>query len=84
MVVIAEAAGGEARLRAAMPVLAEFPLACIPAHSADSAYPSLGWQPRAARAALARLAAAAPWLQARALRALACRAASLGVNGQWG
>ncbi len=35
----------------------------VPAHSADGVYPSLGWQPKAARTAVMRLAAAAPWFQ---------------------
>ena len=70
LVVIAEAPGGEARLRRALPLLAEFPLAAIPPHSGDSAYPALGWQPKAARAAVIRLAAAAPWFQVRVAPAL--------------
>lgn len=65
LVIVAEAPGGSARLTQAMPLLAEFPMCEVPPHSADSAYPSLSWQPKATRRAVMRLAAAAPWLEVR-------------------
>ena len=46
-----------------MPLLAEFPMCEVPPHSNDSVYPSLSWQPKAARRAVMRLAAAAPWFK---------------------
>ncbi len=64
LVIVAEAPGGAARLNRAMPLLAEFPVCEVPPHSADSSYLSLGWQAKAARAAVSRLAAAGPWFQA--------------------
>ena len=62
-----ESPGGAARLVRSMPLLAEFPLCQVPPHSNDSVYPSLSWQPKAARRALMRLAAAAPWFRVRSL-----------------
>lgn len=66
LVIVTEAPGGAARLARGMPLLAEFPLCEVPPHSNDSVYPSLSWQPKAARRAIMRLAAAAPWFKVRA------------------
>ena len=75
-----ESPGGAARLVRSMPLLAEFPLCQVPPHSNDSVYPSLSWQPKAARRALMRLAAAAPWFRVRSLPSLLqCRRTSPGV-----
>ena len=60
---MAEMPGGLARLARAVPALDAFPCLEIPAHSADSAYPTLGWQPRAVRTAVQRAAAHGPWLR---------------------
>lgn len=65
MAVVAEVAGGLARLQRAVPALDSFPCVQVPAHSADAAYPHLGWQPRAARVAVQRLTAHRPWLLVR-------------------
>ncbi|CAL8464190.1 g3725 [Coccomyxa elongata] len=65
LMVVAEVPGGVERLTRDMPLLAEFPTCQVPAHSADGVYPSLGWQPKAARTAVMRLAAAGPWFQDR-------------------
>ena len=46
-----------------MPVLTELPACDLPACAADSIYPAIGWQPRAARVAMMRLSQAGPWLQ---------------------
>lgn len=62
---MAEAPGGLARLARAVPALDAFPCLEIPAHSADGAYASLGWQPRAAKTAVQRVAAHGPWLRVR-------------------
>jgi len=67
LAVVAEAPGGAARLARAVPALDGFPVVEVPAHSADAAYPHLGWQPRAARVAVQRVAAHGPWLRARPL-----------------
>ena len=51
-----EAPGGAERAVLELPMLTELPIVNVPAHSNDSAYPSLGWQARAARIALVRIA----------------------------
>ncbi len=63
--VVAEVPGGLARLARSVPALGAFPCLEIPAHSADSAYASLGWQPRAVRTAVQRVAGHGPWLRVR-------------------
>ena len=60
---VTQAAGGAARLRHDMPFLADFPCCDIPARAADSKYPPLQWQQRAAKVAVHRAAAHASWLQ---------------------
>ena len=70
LVIVTESPGGAARLTRSMPLLAEFPLCQVPPHSNDSVYPSLSWQPKAARRALMRLAAAAPWFRVRSMHSL--------------
>jgi hypothetical protein len=65
LMVVAEAPGGARKLTRAMPLLVEFPVCEVPPHTADSSYPSLGWQSKAARMAVVRLAAAGPWFQVR-------------------
>ena len=63
MVIVTQAAGGAHRLHHDMPVLADFPCCDIPARAADSKYPPLQWQQRAAKVAVQRLAAHGSWLQ---------------------
>ena len=63
-----EAPGGWQTLVRAMPVLTELPACDLPSTAADCLYPALGWQSRAARVAVVRLAQAAPWLQVHVLQ----------------
>lgn len=63
LLVAVQAAGGYQRLQHAVPLLADLPCVDVPAVAEDSVLPPLGWQQRAARAAVARLAAAGPWLR---------------------
>lgn len=63
MLMLVEAPGGWARLARSVPLLEQYPCADMSCTAADSAYPSLGWQPRAARIGIMRLASAASWLQ---------------------
>ena len=63
--VVAELPGGLARLARTVPALDAYPCLEIPAHSADGAYPRLGWQPRAAKTAVQRVAGHGPWLRVR-------------------
>ncbi len=60
---VVEAPGGFRRLCRTLPILDSYPCADLPPTLADSSYPSLGWQPRAARVGVMRLAGAATWLQ---------------------
>ncbi len=63
VVIVTQAAGGAQRLHHDMPGLADFPCCDIPARAADSKYPPLQWQQRAAKMALHRVAAHGSWLQ---------------------
>ena len=63
VVIVTQAAGGAHRLHHDMPVLADFPCCDMPARPADSKYPPLQWQQRAAKVAVQRLAAHGSWLQ---------------------
>ncbi|KAK9830879.1 hypothetical protein WJX81_001263 [Elliptochloris bilobata] len=72
LAVVVEVLGGLARLARAVPALDAFPSIEVPAHSADGAYPSLGWQPRATQTAVKRIAAHGPWLRERAEVARYC------------
>ncbi len=63
MVIVTQAAGGAQRLHHDMPGLADFPCCDIPARAADSKYPPLQWQQRAAKVAVHRVAAHGSWLQ---------------------
>lgn len=63
MVMVTQAVGGAQRLYHDMPVLADFPCCDIPARAADSKYPPLQWQQRAAKVAVHRAAAHGSWLQ---------------------
>eukprot|EP00884_Botryococcus_braunii_P021811 jgi/Botrbrau1/8313/Bobra.0081s0002.1 len=65
LVLVIEANGGVSRLVHELPLLEEFPCCEVPANSADSAYPALAWQKRAARSAVHRVAGAALWLKDR-------------------
>lgn len=60
---VTQAAGGAQRLHHDMPVLSDFPCCDIPGRSADSKYPPLQWQQRAAKVAVHRAAAHGSWLQ---------------------
>ena len=60
---VTQAAGGAQRLHHDMPVLSDFPCCDIPGRSADSKYPPLQWQQRAAKVAVHRAAAHGAWLQ---------------------
>ena len=66
----AESPGGAGKLVRELPLLGELPLIDVPAHSTDSDYPAIAWQPRAARIAVHRATAAAAWLRVRP--ALSC------------
>ncbi len=63
VVIVTQAAGGAQRLHHDMPGLADFPCCEIPARTADSKYPPLQWQQRAAKVAVHRVAAHGSWLQ---------------------
>lgn len=63
MVMVTQAVGGAQRLHHDMPVLTDFPCCDIPARAADSKYPPLQWQQRAAKVAAHRAAAHGSWLQ---------------------
>ena len=63
VVIVTQAAGGAQRLHHDMPGLADFPCCDIPARAADSKYPPLQWQQRAAKVAVHRVAAHCSWLQ---------------------
>lgn len=63
LLVAVQAAGGYQRLQHAVPMLADFPCIDVPAVAEDSVLPPLGWQQRAARVAVARLAGGGPWLR---------------------
>ena len=76
MAVLVEAPGGVQRMQHNLPALGELPCCEVPAHSGDSAYPSLAWQQRSARVAVQRVAAAGSWLK---VRLWPRPAASLGV-----
>ncbi len=65
MAVVVEAPGGVQRMQHNLPALGELPCCDMPAHSGDSAYPSLAWQQRSARVAVQRAAAAGTWLKVR-------------------
>ena len=62
--VVLEVPGGAAKACRSLPLLTEFPVIEAAAHSADSAYPSLQWQPRAAKIAVLRIIAASVWVKA--------------------
>ncbi len=63
VVIVTQAAGGAQRLHHDLPGLADFPCCDIPARAADSKYPPLQWQQRAAKVAVHRVAAHGSWLQ---------------------
>ena len=60
---VVECPGGVALATRELPILTEFPLVEATSHSTDSSYPSLQWQPRAARIAAMRIVAARDWLK---------------------
>lgn len=63
VVIVVECPGGMALAARELPILTEFPLVEACCHSTDSSYPSLQWQPRAARIAAMRIVAARDWLK---------------------
>ena len=63
MAVVVEVPGGALRVVRELSVVTEFPVIEAAAHSADSVYPSLQWQPRAAKIAVLRIIAASIWLK---------------------
>ncbi len=63
LAVAAESPGGAGKLVRELPLLGELPLIDLPAHSTDSDYPAIAWQPRAARIAVHRATTAAAWLR---------------------
>ena len=65
MALVVECPGGVALATRELPILTEFPLVEATSHSTDSSYPSLQWQPRAARIAAMRIVAARDWLKVR-------------------
>ncbi|WIA29248.1 hypothetical protein OEZ86_011756 [Tetradesmus obliquus] len=58
--------GGSSRLQQDMPLLGDFPCVDKPVAVDDAKYPALQWQLRAARRALAAVAASGAWLRDRA------------------
>lgn len=58
-----EVPGGATQVQREIPVLNEFPVVSAASHSSDSNYPSLQWQPRAAKIAIFRIIAATNWLK---------------------
>lgn len=69
--IVMEVPGGSAKAVREMPLLTEFPLIEVAVHSADSAYPSLQWQPRAVKIAVLRLIAAGVWVRVSLIRLIA-------------
>lgn len=63
IMIVTEAAGGLQRMQHDVPTLANFPCCEVPSRLADSKYPPLQWQQRAAKVAVHRIAAAGFWLQ---------------------
>ena len=63
IMIVTEAAGGLQRMQHDVPSLADFPCCEVPSRVADSKYPPLQWQQRAAKVAVHRIAAAGFWLQ---------------------
>ena len=61
--IVTEAAGGLQRMQHDVPTLADFPCCEVPSRAADSRYPPLQWQQRAAKVAVHRIATAGFWLQ---------------------
>ena len=64
--VVVEVPGGGANLQREVPILTEFPVVEAASHSSDGIYPTLQWQPRAARIAIFRIIAATDWLKVKA------------------
>ena len=65
VVMVTQAASGAQRLQHDLPILADFPCCHITAKLADSRYPPLQWQQRAAKVAVQRAAAQGSWLQVK-------------------
>lgn len=63
IMIVTEAAGGLQRMQHDVPILADFPCCEVPTKPADSRYPPLQWQQRAAKVAVHRIAASGCWLQ---------------------
>ena len=63
--VVVEVPGGGANLQRELPILTEFPVVEAASHSSDGIYPTLQWQPRAARIAIFRIIAATDWLKVK-------------------
>jgi hypothetical protein len=61
--IVVECPGGVALAARVLPILTEFPLLEAACHSGDSAYPSLQWQPRAAKIATLRIVSSAVWIK---------------------
>ncbi|KAK9824549.1 hypothetical protein WJX72_011249 [[Myrmecia] bisecta] len=83
LVVVTEAPGGSAKLTHDIPLLADFPCCDIPAHTADSMYSALGWQQRAARTAVHRIALTAGWFKERIEIARYCHIPVGNMSGDW-
>ncbi|DBA81285.1 TPA: hypothetical protein ACH3X2_006902 [Trebouxia sp. C0005] len=83
VVIVTQAAGGAQRLHHDMPGLADFPCCDIPARAADSKYPPLQWQQRAAKVAVHRVAAHGSWLQERVQLARYCHLPIGNMTGDW-
>ena len=63
VVMVTQAASGAQQLQHDLPILADFPCCHMTAKLADSRYPPLQWQQRAAKVAVQRAAAQGSWLQ---------------------
>lgn len=83
MVMVTQAVGGAQRLHHDMLVLTDFPCCDIPARAADSKYPPLQWQQRAAKVAVHRAAAHGSWLQERVALARYCHLPVGNMTGDW-
>ena len=70
-------------LRHALPALVDFPCAAMPADQGDAAYPALGWQLPAARAAAARLLSAPGWLAVRLQAARYAHLPLASIGADW-
>lgn len=64
-VALVEAPAGARELQRLIPGLQGLPVVAIPHNDADGQFPTLGWQPDAARLAVRRAAVAGPWLKER-------------------